>query len=313
MQKIVAVDIGGTSSRFAWFEGLQLKRKIWLETGSVSSFAELLEKLRESDFEYDLSEADIVVLAVAGPIQNGVVVHPPNIEWTINFEKEDFGFRDYALINDFLAQAYACLTVVGQDARLIHAGTPSPGSAKAVIGAGTGLGKACLIPNICDGYLARPSEGGHAALAIEQEEEVGFLHFLLERSNYQYVCWEDVVSGQGLSAIHEFLTGSFLEPAAVAETFTEDSETLAWAARFYGRACRNYILETLALGGLYIAGGVAVKNPTLIEHEEFSRSLRYARAHTALLEKFPVFLVDNEDSGLWGAAYYGNLKLQTMG
>jgi glucokinase len=60
-----------------------------------------------------------------------------------------------------------------------------------------------------------------------------------------------------LSLVHQFLTGEKLAPAQLEACAREDSETVQWMARFYGRVCRNYALQTLARGGVYIAGGVA--------------------------------------------------------
>jgi glucokinase len=46
MESILAADIGGTSSRFAWFERggsvLSLRESIWLPTREAASFADLL-------------------------------------------------------------------------------------------------------------------------------------------------------------------------------------------------------------------------------------------------------------------------------
>jgi glucokinase len=73
--------------------------------------------------------------------------------------------------------------------------------------------------------------------------------------------------------------------------------------------CRNYALETLSLGGLYIAGGVAARTPELITHEIFATEFRSSPTMSKILEKIPVFLITNEESGLWGAALLG---LQTL-
>ncbi|MBN2059384.1 MAG: glucokinase, partial [Deltaproteobacteria bacterium] len=111
-----------------------------------------------------------------------------------------------------------------------------------------------------------------------------------------------VVSGLGLSLVHEFLTGQALEPARVSELLTEKSETLHWMARFYGRACRNYALHALALGGVYISGGVAARVPDLVTDDEFSREFHRSETMGHLLKNIPVFLNLNEESGLWGGA-----------
>jgi glucokinase len=105
-----------------------------------------------------------------------------------------------------------------------------------------------------------------------------------------------------LTAIHEFLAGPHLKPAQVAEAFPRHPETLEWFARFYGRACRNFALETLSRGGLYIAGGVAAKNPEIVRHDSFKNEFMDSAAMNHVLAKLPVFLLNDQNSGLWGAA-----------
>ena len=94
--------------------------------------------------------------------------------------------------------------------------------------------------------LPLPSEGGHAPLAFVSEEEFAFLAFLKKRTAFSHAFGDIVVSGPGLSALHEFLTGRRLDPAEVAGDIGPHSETTRWFARFFGRACRSYALHVLA-------------------------------------------------------------------
>ena len=94
------------------------------------------------------------------------------------------------------------------------------------------------------------------------------------------------------------------------QAFSEHTETLEWASRFYARVCRNYVLETLALGGLYIAGGVAAKTQELLTHQAFEKEFRSSDTLADLLAKVPVSLIRDENSGLWGAAVLALQKLE---
>jgi glucokinase len=214
------------------------------------------------------------------------------------------------LINDFVAQAYACQSQVGKSARVIHAGEKEPDGTIGVIGAGTALGKALLHQVSGHGFVALPSEGGHGYFPFTSPRETAFQQFYQKKSGCSHITGNLVVSGRGLHYINWFLTGKELEPEEIAAGFTEDSETLAWAARFYGRICRDFALEVLALGGLYIAGGVAAQNPELITHADFRREFVDSPTMGNLLEKIPIFLIDDQDSGLWGAAFCGQQLLQ---
>lgn len=319
VKRILAADIGGTSSRFADFElsaaGLTKRKVVWLKTGDAQSLGDLLAALPGAGFELSASAAALAVFAIAGPIEDGVFSKPPNIDWSVDLRAlgEFVAVNRSVLINDFLAQAFAPLSVVGQRALAVLDGTPSARGTIAVIGAGTGLGKAFLVPDGRGGFVGAPSEGGHANFAPESGREQEYAQFLASRYGAPYAEWEFVVSGPGLSALHEFLTGERLLPKDVAAKFPEAAETLAWFARFYGRVCRCFALETLALGGLYIAGGVAAKNSEIVKHPEFAREFRSSKTMAEILARIEVKLVDDEDSGLWGAAAYAVEELRRRG
>lgn len=312
MKTILAADIGGTHSRFASFQTdskstLTLMDTLWLPTTEADSFAQLLEQLRSSDFSLTADEADIAVIAVAGPVEQASYCAPPYISWDIDLAHEAIAnsFQQAVLINDFVAQAYACRSPVGQSARKVLPGEIIANGTVGVLGAGTALGKAILVPVSTGDFLALPSEGGHGYFPFLSQEEFAFQKFYKEKSGQKHITGNLVVSGRGLGFIHWFLTGEELTPQEVTTRLNATSETLAWAARFYGRACRDYALEVLARGGLYIAGGVAARTPEVLTHENFGKEFLDSPTMGHLLATIPVFLMDNQDSGLWGAALHG--------
>jgi glucokinase len=313
---ILAADIGGTNSRFAHFkvvgdDELKLTKTQWLKTKEAPSFGRLIAELKENNFSLQPDKADIVVIAVAGPVERGVYSSPPFIAWDIDISnaRKDFEFRRCLLINDFVAQAFACRSPVGKAAKQILPGTVVTDATVSAIGAGTGLGKAALVPDAAGGFIAVPSEGGHANFPFVSKKEFDFQDFLIRELGDVYITGNTVVSGRGISLIHRFLTGEKLDSKEVISRILPDTKTLRWVARFYGRVCRNYALETLSLGGLYIAGGVAARTPELITHEAFATEFRISPTMSKILEQIPVFLISNEESGLWGAATLG---LQTL-
>jgi glucokinase len=317
MKSILAADIGGTNSRFAMFRKpdgapLSLVASRWLPTKDADSFAELLAQLANGDFPLTPETADVTVIGAAGPVQQGTYCNPPNIAWDINLARpqDRAGAPRMKLINDFVAQAYACRSPIGQAARAILPGEPMTDGTIGVLGAGTALGKAILVSPEDAATRALPSEGGHGYFPFIGEREYAFQQFYQKHSGQHHITGNLVVSGRGLRYLHWFLSGDDLPPEQVAARFAESPETLAWAARFYGRACRDFALEVLALGGLYIAGGVAAKSPAIVTHEEFRREFTDSPTMGHLLSRLPVYLLENEESGLWGAAYLGELSLR---
>ncbi len=318
---ILAADIGGTSSRFAHFQAdpggeLTLLGVTVLKTKEAKSFAGLMDALWATDFTLRPKDADMASLAVAGPVR-GTYSDPPNIDWDVDLSHpEKLGLRRAVMINDFVAQAYACLTKVGDDAQRVLEGEPDPMGAKAVIGPGTGFGKAALIPmgqNNNGGFLPMPSEGGHSAFPFKGDKEQEFSRFLIARLDVSYPSIDNVVTGGGMALLHEFLTGGHITPHQVPEHLEEGSETLLWSARMLARVARDFALDTLCTGGLFIAGGVAARSPALVRHEAFGAEFRDSQKHAGLLERIPVSLITDEASGLWGAAMRGLEELKRPG
>ncbi|MEE4240250.1 MAG: glucokinase [Desulfopila sp.] len=315
-KKILAADVGGTNSRFAYFETdleneLSLIDSLWLPTEKAYSFAQLLQQLGDSGFPLMPETADIAVIAVAGPVADKRRSAPPYISWSIDLDRAEIAerFSQVILINDFVAQAYACISPVGKKARQILPGAGEPKGQIAVLGAGTALGKA-LLTLLPDGtYLALPSEGGHSYFSFCTAREFDFQRFYREKSGRYHITENLVVSGRGLRYLNWFLTGEDLAPKDVTARWSSDSETLEWAARFYGRVCRDFVLNILAEGGVFIAGGVAAKNPEIVTHHLFRQEFHDSPTMGEILAGVPVFLLDDQNSGLWGAAFHGKQLL----
>jgi glucokinase len=312
VRQILAADIGGTNGRFAHFQAdrggnLVLVDSQWLHTHQARSFAHLLAQLGETSFSLSPADSDAAVFAVAGPVEGGRFCKLTNISWDIDLtrDSQSVGLKQGLLINDFVAQAYACRSPIIQAARQILPGDVIEGATLAVIGAGTGLGHAALVADGRGGYAAVSSEGGHISFPFQHPQELDLMRFLLDVTGKAYITAETVVSGAGISLLHRFLTGETREPAEVSAAMIPDSQTLRWMARFYARVCRNYALQVLARGGLYIAGGLAANVPDLVTHPEFESEFRSTQTMEHILGKMPVSLNSNEESGLWGSAMVG--------
>lgn len=315
MKRILAADIGGTNSRFAYFEArggeLTFRDSVWIPTTEASSFADLFRLLKDGGFGLGLEGADACVLAVPGAVKDGCFAKPPNIAWDINLaDLPDWKSGEARLINDFVAQAYACRTPAVDGAEPLLPGQGEENGVRAAIGAGTGLGHSALLPDGHGGWVAMASEAGHATFTFVGPGEQEFSSFLVQESGQDFAYGDLVVSGRGLSWVHQFLTGQELSPQEVSGVLDQHPDTVEWFARFYGRAARNYTLAVVALGGVYVMGGVAAKNPTLVRHEAFQKEFVNSPTYGWLLDAVPVQLVDNQDSGLWGAAFLGRQLLE---
>jgi glucokinase len=322
IRHILAADIGGTNCRFGLFaqapDGLRLLHAIWRQTGAMRNLEDVLHAWDISHPVMPVAEADALVLAVAGPVLSplrGCLTHA-GLTLDLRGFRTRRGLGHARLINDFTAQAYACLTPVGENARKLLpacATDAAPGhETKGIVGAGTGFGTATLIKDSAGAWLALPAEGGNAAFPFVGRDEEDFHAFVRTELHYPYARGDDVLTGIGLTLLHRFLAGVALSPRDVAAAaLAEDTPTRRWYARFYGRACRNWMLTTLCRGGLYIAGGIAAKNPAVPLCPEFVDELYNTPHYGDLVKSIPVFLNADENSGLWGAAWVGARLLET--
>lgn len=318
MKNIIAVDIGGTNSRFAHFTlddmgRLSFVGKLQLKTVETSSLDDLVGKVRQEEGPMVSSgKWDAAVFAVPGAVEGNTRANLANVAWGVDISglRQRFPDKKIFLINDFVAQAYACPLEDKIEQKIIQEGHREEGAAMAVIGAGTGLGHCALATDDLGGFTAVPSEAGHACFPFYGKTESAYQDYLFKTTGAAYPYGDLVVSGPGLSHLHAFLTGRKLAPGEIVREIVPDSETTVLFARFYARACRNYTLTVLAMGGLFIAGGVAMKNPFLVVNDHFRKEFNNSEHFGAMLEKVPVRLILSEDSGLWGAANYGAIRLK---
>ncbi len=165
-------------------------------------------------------------------------------------------------------------------------------------------------------YLASPSEGGAADFAPRTTREIQLLHFLKQR--LPRVSCEELFSGRGFRRVHEFLDptvrhSSFEECASdSAQAITQNAlsgscsvcaEALDLWIDAFGSEAGNLALRVLAYGGMYLAGGIALKILPKLKQGVFSRSFSDKAPLTSVLARIPIFVILNEDAPLLGAAY----------
>ena len=74
----------------------------------------------------------------------------------------------------------------------------------------------------------------------------------------------------------------------------------------YGAEAGNLALRGLALGGIYVGGGIAPKILPAIQSGAFMLAFLDKAPMTEMLLKVPVKIVLNEEAGLLGAASCAN-------
>jgi glucokinase len=132
------------------------------------------------------------------------------------------------------------------------------------------------------------------------------------------VCTEDIISGRGFKLIHQVIfpgvQHSFFDDAGVdaAAKITQQAltgsceacaETLQIWTEAYGAEAGNMALRVLPFGGVYVAGGIALKILPKLKDGSFVRAFSDKIQLSNQLAKIPIYLVLNEDAPVLGAAY----------
>lgn len=314
MPLLGAVDLGGTHTRYGLFTqdaqgGLRLERAVTGMTALVKD-AQSLRAQWEASLGMPVDALASLVIGIAGPVSDPWHAVTSNADVRLDLTEWDDGQEGRLcpcrLANDFVCEAYACLTEVGRQARPVFGPDPVPDGVRAVLGAGTGLGAAQLVPVGADGTAhvrrAFPAEFGHAPFPFIGRDEADFSAYAAKRFASEWVTGDDVVSGRGLACLHAYLSGEELDPQAASRYLEQECETLRWYARFLGRICAQWALSTLCYGGLYLTGGMVKRHPALPSHPAFIEAF-FCAPRLRVLERIPLRRYTHDMSGLWGAAW----------
>jgi glucokinase len=98
--------------------------------------------------------------------------------------------------------------------------------------------------------------------------------------------------------------GAVVTKAALAGTDQVCSDTLDCFTRNYGSEAGNLALKMLALGGIYIGGGIAPKILPKMQSPLFLDAFTHKGRLSPLLQHTPVYVILNDKTALQGAAWF---------
>ena len=318
---ILAGDVGGTKCNLALFSEKNGKlTPVYRQRFASKEFAQfdlIVKEFSRQAAPYLASDRIRAAgFGVAGPVIKNRV-RATNLPWTVDTESliESIKVKQVVILNDLGATGHSIEHLPPEDFCVLNVGKIEHGGTKALIAAGTGLGQSILV---WDGnrYQVVPSEGGHSDFAPHTELQIELLRFM--RRRYPQVSWELILSGRGFRTLHEFLApnvrhATFEDPDAdPAPEITRQGldkscpvcvETLDLWTSIYGAEAGNLALKVLALGGVFVAGGIAVKILDKIKDGTFFKSFQDKWKFEGLLNNIPVSVVLNESAPLIGAAY----------
>jgi glucokinase len=299
----LVADIGGSNSRFGLVDSVGWPERIRvIENNTVADLETAIARYLQDTG----ARPQTATLAIAGPIA-GDEVTLTNRDW--RFRRSDlanrFGFSRLQIVNDFEAIAWALPRLTAAHTRLLGPRALRHDGVKLVLGPGTGLGVAALVP--ADGrWCAVASEGGHASFGAHAADEEDV--FARLREEYGAVSAETVLSGPGLMRLARALhrESAYRDPGAIV-TDAHAGEPKAQAitrlfVRLLGRFAGGLALTFKALGGVYITGGVATNLGPLLDDPSFRAAFEAHPPYQTLLNGIPTVLVTASEPGLIGAA-----------
>lgn len=318
---ILAGDVGGTKCNLALFSEKDGKlTAVYKQRFASKDFAQFDLIVREFSLQaaphLAMERVRAAGFGVAGPVINNRV-RATNLPWTVDAAilARELKLSDVVLMNDLGATGHSIEHLSPEEYCVLNPGKPEHGGTRALLAAGTGLGQSILV---WDGgrYRVVPSEGGHSDFAPHTEQQIELLRFM--RRRYPQVSFELILSGRGFRTLHEFLDPSvkhhsFEDPGTdpapeitklgLSKECPVCSDTLDLWVAIYGSEAGNLALKVLALGGVYVAGGIAVKIIEKIKEGAFFAAFRDKWKFEGLLSNIPVSVVLNESAPLLGAAY----------
>ncbi|WOF72753.1 glucokinase [Parvibaculaceae bacterium PLY_AMNH_Bact1] len=313
--RLFVADIGGTYARFAYADASvgaeSLTTPIVLETEDFKTFGDVVQEALD---ESGAPEINAAAVCGAGPLvqtESGPTIDMTNCPWQLAESelKTRLGTANVSLVNDFVAIAHALPLFDDDEFLQIGGGSADPAGPMAVLGAGTGLGVAGLVPDGAGQFALIDGEGGHADIAPANTRELAIYERLLRR--FGHVNAETILSGAGLEALHDVLcemAGLECEPVSAAEISARaatggepiSAEAVHCFTTWLGAAAANVALTLGATGGVYVAGGIVQRWGGLFETDRFRSRFEDRGKIGSYTKSIPTYLVTAPDPALKG-------------
>jgi glucokinase len=331
---VLGADVGGTTTNIAIggiiHNNVELLFSLNFETKNLSSFLPALQQtLSFAKDEYGI-ELLVGCIGAAGIVsEDHSFVDLTNIPWNIDTKKilKNVSLTSLFILNDFQVLGYSLNTVdLTDETEIIPIRKTNEDYLKkprVLLGPGTGLGKTVLrYDSKNELYHAFESEGGHVDIPVYNAFELELIESIRQKKHPCYpVTYEDVLSGSGLVHIYSYLRSKKMfdnskyaelidhaedKPALISKYRVKDEyckETFRLFRRFFARCAKNLALDTLSYGGVFIAGGIAVKNKEIFLSKEFDTEFNQNFMQSEFLKKVPLCLVSNYYLSLQGACF----------
>ena len=293
-------DIGGTHARFGWIEASGAP------IGSIRQYGcrdhdglDAVIRVYLQDEQRPMPPACAIGIATT---PHGDRVAMTNLHWSFSIDEMQrrLGLQHFVVVNDFATLALAVPQLDPDELRRVGGGDGLADAPLAILGAGTGLGVAGLLPRPPHRWLPIVGEGGHATLSAADTVDAQLIALLRER--WEHVSAERVLSGQGLVNLYQAdcrLHGDAAEELSPSDIVAralqrEDGrcvETVERFCGFLGSFAGNLALTLGAQGGVYIGGGIVPRLGARFAESVFRARFEAKGRFGSYLARIPTWVI----------------------
>lgn len=323
-------DIGGTNLRLELKDATNASvKKLLVKTADFKDFAACLE-----EFFKDVAIKPTSVrgaISIASKILDNKAVTHANYNWPLadgNQLREQFGFIDLVLLNDFEAHGYAVPGLAPEKLVALKGSAPdmNKDTRIMVVGPGTGLG-VCLFHKKRGRVQVLSSEGGHIGLSAFDEQQFEFEQFAKSKFGVSegLISAEWLFCGLGIPIIYEFHSkkhgkevGQPLQgPEIFARIDTDPVAKLTFEhfLKMFGTCLAHLSAGFLPDDGIFLCGTIVSSAIERIKQDTSdpakSLLLRAFVSNKCIgpyLENVSIVFTPEEDLGLKGCFEFLNLK-----
>ncbi len=329
--QMVSCDIGATKCCCAIVQyhhdsaQYRLIRVATVPLNQVSSFLELINALEQA-LAFNFAQADAICIGAAGRYNSSHIELTTGYPYAMNVAEvaKIKQWRNYDVVHDYVP--LACSTFAHPDQHMyqvIHQGKHNPYGRRLILGVGSGLGiKDCvLFPN--GRFWYGDNEAGHCGVPVPpltvpqkqifHNDFMSYLNVNPELARHEGVTFEKILSGKGLSRLHQFLTNgaACIAPEVIGEKANDPtySETWRYFAWYLGLFVGTMQLMFMPNGGIWLGGGVIQKNSHLFELNEFYEGIHATPAYLQDRNLFPIYAFTGVEHFHYGAAFYAKYRM----
>jgi len=317
---IVGVDIGGTNTDFGFFRVENnkpvLALSVHIKTKDVSDFTEVFSDvlgLVQTKYDISVQHACIGAPGARSAKKDWSSGGKTKLNIYAKEVKAATGLQTVIILNDFEVIGYGVDLLDPDKLIQLNEGAPKEKAPKAIIGAGTGLGTSFLVWDTDKShYVSVWSELGAVPFSPFDADEFAFVQRSFAQTG-RAPDWNYALGGVGgIEQLYDFFSdrGNQKKPGEIFEQYGNSSLCTKVVEKYlelYARFARIATFAVLPYGGLYIAGGIAAKNPDLFKEsnflETFFDTTKFGREWD-LLKNIPIYLITDYKVSLYGAAQY---------